>query len=223
MSTKRKSALPLSKRDPAFYHWKQEADIMEYECQYLQKLQYQLATDIQRMKLKHETELALLSEQLVDTDNALPNAQKRLKSAKARYKDPLFENLSKMFPLTILQLLSDYNACAICSECNGYFPKALSICHPKGHQFHVRYAELSIENNTCVWTRQDLQEIWNDALSMVTNQIRIAKQTKFTRHITIVNMLTISLQPQSVTLYHSFGQRIVYFKLSNTLKRRKQQ
>jgi len=214
-----------SKKDLAFDHWKQQIDLAANECSKWCAKHLELNEELHQTQLQHECEILYIRAKQSANVKALTDAQQRLKSAKARCKDPIFKHLTKIFPLTILELLSEYNAAVVCPACNGYFPRALSsCCNSKGHRLEVVVSELKIENQVCTWKPAVVQEIWDDALSMVTNKSKIARQKIITQYyMHNGEVLVLSMQPHSLTVTPKFDQRLICYKLSNTFDAREKQ
>jgi len=141
-------------KNPAFYHWKKQAqdcatkvqELIQHE-QHLDvkviKLQQNYQQEMADLEKRHKKQMENVHQEQRQNMRQRLDAQSQGKTAEIRCKDPIFQHLSSKFPLSILEMLIDYNANEICKSCMGYFPHVLRCVNTKGH-YGTFHSQLTI-------------------------------------------------------------------------------
>ena len=172
----------VTKNDLAYHHWRNQIKICEahlvekFEIEKKLKneildLNDDLEDDIASLKYKYKKKIDLIQVKREENQEIMDNFEKKLKIAKVRCQHPFFKNLSRVFPLVILQLLVEYNSLDICSECTEAYVPRFSHCW-YGHEYTCESSvvpELG-DFNEVIWNNTADQTIWDNLLEMVNTK-----------------------------------------------------
>ena len=106
------------------------------------------------MQQLHAQKIRLRSEHFV--------AQENLKNALVRDKDPLLQHFSGLVPVSIIELMIDYNSSLICPDCLGYYPRKTVCQRTKGHSYECNNNDLPIVDGSAKFSTVENKEMWED-------------------------------------------------------------
>jgi len=211
--------------NPAFFHWKHQVAVAEAEHITQKEKHDQIERDYRALQAKHDKEERRMERVRDDHSEVVTRAAHQVKLAKMRCKDPIFKYLTHVIKTcAILELISEYNANAICEACESYMPRATSCQKSKGHMYaDCITAPQIVAERFCKWPNETDQEMWNDMQSMLT-------KTKTLRQVTSVFKLdrhpaeaipVMCLQSNRLSVQSWQFRPNVVFEIRNVLPERK--
>lgn len=203
-----------------------------------------LNDEIEALKETHELELLKLDKQVAELHkkqedeshviddilkikhNIVSKAQTEANLAKMRCRDPVFKLMVQILPLTILNLLMEYNSSAICMSCFAYLPKLTHCLNQRVHRYTcVNSMPTFTSDNECFWDLDEHQKVWDDCLHALkakpkTLGFEIEKFNVVKKADQLVSIEVSSNNHSLSIVYHTYPKKTIAFRIANKLQPR---